>query len=177
MNSLKKTIKVMLTQNLPKNVPIDSEQHLINIHYTQIVDEFIENIAIHKLEQNNDFNIELIPMYFSVYKQGMYLLSKKEISPIIPILLTQELIDNLVNYFSNLPSEICLHLNQIFLENSFVAISSWYKELSIKHLFKTVYSVYPPIEWYERVLNEKTLVPDNVTYVLKRIQTYINYFK
>lgn len=193
MNSFTRSVKSLLTQKVPRS-GVSGDQKIVVSHYMKMVDDFIDKVVVPLSEDSKDsndgdstdpvsylnsggnkgFTIEAVPAYFAVYRQGVILLSEKKQPDISqPIVVNQEAVDKLVTYFDKLPIENYFELSQTFIQNSFIVISSWYKELSMKRLVKNIYSQHPPTEWYDLVKNDKTVVPDNVADIIQRMQIYL----
>lgn len=196
MENLKATVRSALTQRIPRS-PSDDQKVVIK-HYTETVEKFIKDVVVPLIEaespnteefdpnnvdpvahlelnkSKSSFTLQQTPAYFAVYMQGLS--SQIDKVPFEPIKITQETVDQVVDYFQELDVEEYYTLSQNFLQDSFITLSSWYRRQNLNLVKEKIFDVFEPYQWFEKITemqSELDETPEKIKNLLTRIQTFL----
>lgn len=202
MESFKTSVRKALTQRLPKSA--NDEQNVVLKNYHDQVELFIKEVVVpivHREEEEKQveheidtskpqgdtdpvafltkdaggFSLEDVPKYFAVYRQGLASRNKK--TPFNPIETTEETVNKIVDYFDNLQIDQYYDHTQKFIQDSFVVVSTWYREQTLEILNNEVFTKYSPDKWFtemEAIKENLNTMPEKAQKVLQRLQLFMS---
>jgi len=118
------------------------------------VDSFWEKVVI-PLRQTNDFDPNKIKWYFEIYKEGLEAHTCRK-NPFTFVEITQEQIEEIVEFYNNKTLKEYLNLGMTFISNTFTILSSWYRDQLVQHRLETIYNSQEPVNWIKTAEQEET---------------------
>jgi hypothetical protein len=199
MEAFSNDVRRVLTQRLPRTA--DKNHQKIIQNFKNRVESFIKDVIhplweletangvaqptggnvdpVAALNLNSDakgLTLPQIPKLFNVYQQGIAAIANSAIPPFKPLTITEESVTQVVNHFMDLEIEDFYKLGQRFVQDSFVVVSSWYRDIAMNKAVELVYSKFQPFEWVDRLEslnNDLDVVPEDIKDLLQKMQMYL----
>jgi hypothetical protein len=197
MEKFNQDVRRVLTQRIPRTA--DKNHQLIIKNYKDTVDRFINDVVtpLWELEESTSpvissgdidpvaalnlnssvkgLTLPQIPKLFNVYSQGTSAIASLA-KPFNPIEITEESVNKVIDYFKDLEIDEYYNLGQRFIQDSFVVVSSWFRDISLQKAVDLVYNKYQPFEWVEQLeslKDELDVVPEDIKEMLQKMQMYL----